>query len=90
MKVVKLLDQASKDGSRGSLREQVGEHHDAGEVLDRDNATVDEIAKELGASYKENAKWRLRHIQNFHGIVLSLALGRRAFPHTHGFSAMPW
>ena len=45
MKVVKLLDQASKDGPRGSLREQVGEHHDAGEVFDRDDATADEIAK---------------------------------------------
>mgnify|MGYP005658508667 CR=1 FL=1 len=50
MKVVKLLDQASEDGPRGSLREQVGEHHDAGEVFDRDNATVDEIAKELGGA----------------------------------------
>ena len=50
MKVVELLDQASKDGPRGSLREQVGEHHDAGEVFDRDNATVDEIAKELGGA----------------------------------------
>ena len=50
MKVVKLLDQASKDGPRGSLCEQVGEHHDAGEVFDRDNATVDEIAKELGGA----------------------------------------
>ena len=50
MKVVKLLDQASKDGSRGSLREQVGEHHDAGEVFDRDNTTADEIAKELGGA----------------------------------------
>ena len=44
MKVVKLLDQASEDGPRGSLREQVGEHHDAGEVFDRDNATVDELS----------------------------------------------
>ena len=35
MKVVKLLDQASKDGPRGSLREQVGEHHDAGEVFEQ-------------------------------------------------------
>ena len=26
MKVVKLLDQASEDGPRGSLREQVGDH----------------------------------------------------------------
>ncbi len=34
MKVVKLLDQASEDGPRGSLREQVGDHHDAGEVLE--------------------------------------------------------
>ena len=42
MKVVKLLDQASEDGPRGSLREQVSEHHDAGEVFDGDNATVDE------------------------------------------------
>ena len=51
MNVVKLLDQASKGGPRGSLREQVGEHHDAGdEVFDRDNATVDEIAKELGGA----------------------------------------
>ena len=50
MKVVELLDQASKDGPRGSLREQVGEHHDAGEVFDRDNATADEIAKELGGA----------------------------------------
>ena len=50
MKVVKLLDQASEDGPRGSLGEQVGEHHDAGEVFDRDNATVDEIAKELGGA----------------------------------------
>ena len=38
MKVVKLLDQASEDGPRGSLREQVGEHHDAGEVFDGDDA----------------------------------------------------
>ena len=50
MKVVKLLDQASEDGPRGSLREQVGEHHDAGEVFDRDNATADEIAKKLGGA----------------------------------------
>ena len=50
MKVVELLDQASKDGPRGSLREQVGEHHDAGEVFDGDNATADEIAKELGGA----------------------------------------
>ena len=50
MKVVKLLDQASKDGPRGSLREQVGEHHDAGEVFYRDNATADEIAKKLGGA----------------------------------------
>ena len=50
MKVVKLLDKASKDGPRGSLREQVGEHHDAGEVFDRDNATADEIAKKLGGA----------------------------------------
>ena len=50
MKVVKLLDQANKDGPRGRLCEQVGEHHDAGEVFDRDNATVDEIAKELGGA----------------------------------------
>ena len=50
MKVVKLLDQASKDGPRGSLREQVGEHHDAGEVFDGDNATADEIAKKLGGA----------------------------------------
>ena len=34
MKVVKLLDQASEDGPRDSLREQVGDHHDAGEVFD--------------------------------------------------------
>ena len=50
MKVVELLDQASKDGPRGSLREQVGEHDDAGEVFDRDNATADEIAKKLGGA----------------------------------------
>ena len=50
MKVIKLLDQASKNGPRGSLREQVGEHHDAGEVFDRDNATADEIAKKLGGA----------------------------------------
>ena len=50
MKVVELLDQASKDGPRGSLREQVGEHHDAGEVFDRDNAAADEIAKKLGGA----------------------------------------
>ena len=49
MKVVKLLDQASKDGPRGSLREQVGEHHDAGEVFDRDNATVDEAPQAIQA-----------------------------------------
>ena len=50
MKVVKLLDQASQDGPRGSLREQVGEHHDAGEVFDGDDTTVDEIAKKLGGA----------------------------------------
>ena len=50
MKVVKLLDQASEDGPRGSLREQVGEHHDAGEVFDGDDTTADEIAKELGGT----------------------------------------
>ena len=50
MEVVKLLDQTCKGGPRGSLCEQVGEHHDAGEVFDRDNATVDEIAKELGGA----------------------------------------
>ena len=50
MKVVELLDQTSKNGPRGSLREQVGEHHDAGEVFDRDNATADEIAKEFGGA----------------------------------------
>ena len=46
MKVVKLLDQASKDGPRGSLREQVGEHHDAGEVFDMvgDSATMQRSA----------------------------------------------
>ena len=58
MKVVKLLDQASKDGPRGSLREQVGEHHDAGEVFDRDNATVDEIAKELGPLRRRRSRRR--------------------------------
>ena len=50
MKVVKLLDQASEDGPRGSLREQVGDHHDAGEVFDGDDTTADEIAKELGGT----------------------------------------
>ena len=45
MKVVKLLDQASEDGPRDSLREQVGDHHDAGEVFDGDDTTADEIAK---------------------------------------------
>ena len=50
MKVVKLLDQASEDGPRDSLREQVGDHHDAGEVFDGDDTTADEIAKELGGT----------------------------------------
>jgi len=50
MKVVKLLDQASEDGPRDSLREQVGDHHDAGEVFDGDDTTADEIAKELGGA----------------------------------------
>ena len=42
MKVVKLLNQASEDGPRGSFREQVGDRHDAGEVFDRNDATTDE------------------------------------------------
>jgi len=42
--------QASKGGPRGSLREQVGDHHDAGEVFDGDDTTADEIAKELGGT----------------------------------------
>ena len=50
MKVVKLLDQASEDGPRDSLREQVGDHRDAGEVFDGDDTTADEIAKELGGT----------------------------------------
>ena len=50
MKVVKLLDQASEDGPRDSLCEQVGDHHDAGEVFDGDDTTADEIAKELGGA----------------------------------------
>ena len=50
MKVVKLLDQASEDGPRDNLREQVGDHHDAGEVFDGDDTTADEIAKELGGT----------------------------------------
>ena len=34
MKVVKLLDQASEDGPRDSLREQVGDHHDCRSQVD--------------------------------------------------------
>ena len=40
MKLVKLLDQASEDGPRDSRREQVGDHHDAGEVFDGDDTTA--------------------------------------------------
>ena len=43
MKVVKLLDQASEDGPRGSLRGQVGDHHDAGEVFDGDDTKHDPL-----------------------------------------------
>ena len=49
-KRVELLDQIDKHATRSGLGEDVGEHHDAGDVLDRHHFARDEVAEELGSA----------------------------------------
>ena len=49
-KRVELLDQIDKNATRSGLGEDVGEHHSAGDVLDRHHFARDEVAEELGSA----------------------------------------